>query len=233
VIPALDEAQELPALVASLEAQPEDPSFEVILADGGSRDRTPERFVELTCGWAASGRRAAALVAPRAGRGAQMNAGARAAAGDTLLFLHADTHLPTGAIREVVAATRNPGVVGGGFRLAYREPGAFLRLIAAYATLRSLIKRIHYGDQAIFVRRSLFEKIGGFRETALFEDLELARALRELGGVVTLPMAAATSARRLIRGGVGRMALRFAWLKMRYALGADPERLREEYPDVR
>jgi rSAM/selenodomain-associated transferase 2 len=233
VIPALDEARALPPLIAGLEAQPEDPRFEVILADGGSRDRTLEIFSELTRGWPAGGRRATAIVAPGAGRGAQMNAGARAAAGETLLFLHADTHLPDGAIRAVVEATRDPGVGGGGFRLRYREPGALLRAIAAYATLRSLLRKVHYGDQAIFVRRPLFEAIGGFRETALFEDLELALALRRLGGVRTVPMAAATSARRFVKGGVVRTALRFAWLKARYALGADPGRLRDEYPDVR
>ncbi|HEU4400795.1 MAG TPA: TIGR04283 family arsenosugar biosynthesis glycosyltransferase [Candidatus Polarisedimenticolia bacterium] len=248
VIPALDEEAALGPLMASLEAQAAGPPLEVILADGGSRDKTIARFRDLTGGragrdsaaqamgagsWAARGWEARLVACPSAGRATQMNAGARAARGEALLFLHADTRLPPGATAAIASVLADPRVVGGGFRHRFSEPGLLLRLISAYATARSLLRGIHYGDQAIFLRRSVFETLGGFTEVELFEDLRLSRALRRRGRVVTLPLAAETSARRLRAGGVGRTALKFAWLKIRHALGADPARLKTGYPDVR
>jgi len=108
-----------------------------------------------------------------------------------------------------------------------------LRVISGYATARSFLRRVHYGDQAMFIRRSVFEELGGFQEVPLFEDLRLAKVLRARGRVVTLPLSAVTSARRLRQCGVARTAVRFAWFKLRDALGADPARLKADYPDVR
>ena len=207
--------------------------FEVVLADGGSRDGTISRFSELTRDWPPRGRTARVVACPRPGRAEQMNAGARAAAGEVLVFLHADTHLPSSATRAVLQALADPAVAGGGFRHAFLEPGVFLRIISFWATARSVVRRIHYGDQAIFARRSVFEAIGGFPADPLFEDLAISRRLRGRGRVVTLPLAASTSARRLRQGGVARTAARFAWLKLRHALGAKPARLKARYPDVR
>jgi rSAM/selenodomain-associated transferase 2 len=233
VVPALDEEAAIPELFLGLEAQAGWPSLEVVLADGGSRDGTLVKFAERTRSWPARGWTARAIVSPQTGRAAQMNAGARLARGQAFLFLHADTRLPSGALRAVAAALADPGVVGGGFRHRFKEPGILLRLISAGATARSLIRGIHYGDQGMFLRRPVFEALGGFPEVPLFEDLRLARALRRRGRVVTLALAVETSARRLRQGGVGRTAARFAWLKLRHALGADPARLKAGYPDVR
>jgi len=162
-----------------------------------------------------------------------MNAGARTTSGEAILFLHADTRLPAGATGAIAAALEDAAVAGGGFRHRFREEGPLLRVISFWATSRSLVRHLHYGDQASFVRRSVFEAIGGFPEIPLFEDLKLALALRARGRVVTLPLAIETSARRLLQGGIGRTAARFAWLKLRHALGADPAALRADYPDVR
>ncbi len=233
VIPALDEAVALPGTLASLERQGGDPPFEVLLADGGSRDGTVARFENLTRDWPSRNRPARVVACPRSGRAEQMNAGARAAAGEVLVFLHADTHLPSGATRAVLQALADPAVAGGGFRHAFLDPGVLLRIISLWATARSLVRRIHYGDQAMFARRSVFEAIGGFPGDPLFEDLEFSRRLRARGRVVTLPLAVSTSARRLRQGGVARTAVRFAGLKLRHALGVDPERLKGRYPDVR
>ncbi len=231
VIPALDEAGALPETLASLRRQESDPPFEVVLADGGSRDGTVSRFRELTRDWPARGRTARVVACPRPGRAEQMNAGARAAAGEVLVFLHADTHLPRGATMAVLRALADPAVVGGGFRHSYSEPGVLLRIISSWATARSLLLGTLYGDQAIFARRSVFEAIGGFPCEPLFEDLELSRRLREHGRVV--PLAVSTSARRLRRGGVARTAARFAWFKLLHALGVQSSRLKARYPDVR
>jgi rSAM/selenodomain-associated transferase 2 len=233
VVPLLDEEAAVPALAACLEALQSPPPFEAILVDGGSRDGTAAAVEELARRLARRGVAARILVAPRPGRAAQMDLGARAARGDILLFLHADTRLPAGALGAVVAACSRPGVIGGGFRHRFAAAGLLLRVISFYATLRSLARRIHYGDQAIFVRRDAYEAIGGYPAIPLFEDLELSRAMRSRGRVVTLPFVAVTSARRFERGGILRTAARFGWLKARYALGADPARLAAEYGDVR
>jgi rSAM/selenodomain-associated transferase 2 len=233
IIPALNEEKALPGVLASLERQGDDPPFEVLLADGGSTDGTVQRFLELTCSWPARGRMARSVPCPRTGRAAQLNMGAREARGKALLFLHADTLLPAPATQAVTQALAEPGVVGGAFRHAFDEPGLLLSVISCWATTRSRLTGIHLGDQAMFARRSDFEAIGGFADVPLFEDLRLSRALRARGRVVTLPLSVATSARRLREAGVLKMGLRFAWLAARHALGADPARLKSEYPDVR
>lgn len=233
VIPALNEEQALPDVLASLERQEGGPAFEVVLADGGSSDATVARFHALTRSWTVRGRTARWIHCPRPGRATQMNMGARAATGKALLFLHADTLLPPPATRALMSALANPAVVGGGFRHSFSEAGLLLSVISCWANTRSRLLGIHLGDQAMFARRSVFESIGGFQEVPLFEDLRLARALRARGRVVTLPLSVATSARRLRQGGVLRTGMRFAWLQLRRALGADPVRLKSEYPDVR
>ena len=233
IMPTLDEEYVLPEALASLERQNFDLSLEVILSDGGSGDGTVATFERLTRSWPARSLAARVVVCPRPGRAAQMNAGARVARGDILLFLHADTSLLADAARAVMGALIDQEVVGGGFRHRFRESGILLRAISGYVTARSVVRRIHYGDQAMFVRRSVFDDLGGFPDIPLFEDLRLSRALRARGRVVTLSLPAITSARRLRQGGVVRTAARFAWLKLRDALGADPARLKADYPDVR
>ncbi len=233
IIPALNEAEALPVLLSSLDRQDDSPRFEVVLVDGGSRDDTVESFRSRARAWALRGRPATVLVTERAGRAYQMNAGARASTGEALLFLHADTHLRAGAIRSVAAALDDPRIVGGGFRHHYRDSNTLLRVISFYATARSLLFGVHYGDQGLFMRRSAFDAVGGFPDMPLFEDLAMARAMRGQGRVTTLSMPVDTSARRLIRGGVARTALQFCWMKIRHARGIDPVDLKRRYPDVR
>ena len=233
IIPALNEQDALPGTLAGLERQPESPPFEVILADGGSQDGTADRFAEITRSWSARERPARLLACPRSGRAAQMNMGAAAATGKTLLFLHADTLLPRGATPEVAGAFDDPRVVAGAFGHSFIEPGAILRLISLWASARSRLLGIHLGDQAMFVRRSTFEELGGFPDVPLFEDLRLSRALRARGRVVTLDLTVATSSRRLSRRRVLASALHLAWLELRHFFGADPRSLKKEYPDIR
>ena len=233
IIPALNEERALPGVLASLAGQQDAPRFEVVLVDGGSRDATLSRFRELTRSWPAQGRAARLVSSPRACRATQMNMGAGAAGSKALLFLHADTLLPARATRVVMQALADPAVVGGGFRHAFTERGFLLGVISTWATARSRLTGIHLGDQAIFVRREVFEAIGGFPSIPLFEDLYLAKSLKAAGRVVTLPLAVRTSGRRLISGGVLRTGMKFGWLRLQLGLGADTAGLKSSYPDVR
>jgi rSAM/selenodomain-associated transferase 2 len=222
VIPALDEEGTIGATLAAA-GQGLQPSDEIVLVDGGSSDRTAEIG-------RASG---VEVVASERGRGRQMNAGAAGAHGDVLLFLHADTTLPRG-YREELAALLADGSVGWGrFDLDFDEGGPLLRLIARLISGRSRIFRSATGDQAIFVRRSLFESVGGYREALLFEDVDLARRLRAVAGMGIPPSRVVTSARRWRRRGVWPTTLRMWTLKSLYLAGVPAARLARFYRDER
>jgi rSAM/selenodomain-associated transferase 2 len=165
----------------------------VIVVDGGSRDGTVEIVRR---------REHARLVTTGRGRGAQLNAGAAAATGEVLLFLHADTSLPEDARAWIERALGDPTVVAGAFRVrtvadAGRRNwlGPFLRI----ADIRSRVTRLPYGDQALFVRRGAFEAAGGFPDEPLMEDVGLVRRLRRIGAVVTVPAYVRASGRRFLK----------------------------------
>jgi len=188
VIPTLDEAARIGSRLAELTQGSAD---EVVVADGGSRDAT----VEI------AQRAGARIVLAARGRGPQMNAGARAATGDVLLFLHADAALPPDARDWIARALTDPAVVAGAFRLhtvaddGRNWLGPFLRI----ADIRSHVTRIPYGDQALFVRRAVFERVGGFPAEPLMEDVALSRRLRREGRLVTVPAYVRVSGRRFLK----------------------------------
>ena len=188
VVPVLDEEARIGrqlAHLASLEGL-----YEVIVEDGRSRDRTIEQVK--------AARRARLLAAPR-GRASQMNAGAAAATGDVLLFLHADVELPRDAARRVAETLRDARVVAGAFRtwtVPDGERRSWLGPLLHLADLRSRYSRLPYGDQAIFVRASAFRAVGGFPQQPLMEDVELSRRLRSLGRIRTVPSSVRVSGRR-------------------------------------
>jgi len=191
-----------------------------VLVDGGSRDGTIEiarRVPDVT-----------ALVSPR-GRAIQMNAGARAAHGRVLLFLHADTWLPDGALAAVGDALADPAVVGGRFDVRFDSSRPVLSMIAFFMNLRSRWSGISTGDQAIFVRRDVFDSLGGFAAIPLMEDIELTRRLKRRGRVVALRARVTTAARKWEREGALRtMALMWA-LRFLYVCGVKPARLHRWY----
>jgi rSAM/selenodomain-associated transferase 2 len=211
VIPALDEAEWIAGAVASAAAE----GVDVVVADGGSRDGTPDRA-------AAAGAR---VVASAPGRARQLQAGARASEGDALLFLHADTRLAPGFAAAVGAALRDPTVVGGAFRLRFDRTTPSLRIVEWGARLRVALFELPYGDQALFIRRRALEEIGGIPQAPIMEDLDLAVAMRRRGKLVIVPLSATTSARRYEANGVWRtMALH--WLAAgAWALGVDRGRI--------
>ncbi len=161
-------------------------------------------------------------------RGARLNAAAASTHGDILLFLHADTRLPCGwaaAVRRAVDA----GAVGGAFRLAFSEGGERMRLIAVVANLRSVVTRVPYGDQAPFVRRDLFERLGGFAPWPLLEDVDFGRRLRREGPIALLSPQVLTSPRRYQERGIIRTVLKNWSILLRWRLGTSPFSLAEEY----
>jgi rSAM/selenodomain-associated transferase 2 len=220
IIPALNEQDEIASAVCSARGAY---VGEVIVVDGGSDDQTVREASAV----------ADLVVDSQRGRAAQMNAGAARATGEVLLFLHADTRLPVDFDSAVLAALVDPAVRGGRFDVRL-EPGSFLLwLTAELINWRSRLSRIATGDQAIFVRRAVFEQLGGFPQLPLMEDIAFSRALKQRGRVACLRARVVTSSRRWRRDGVVRTILLMWTLRFLYFCGVPPERLRRLYADRR
>ena len=216
IVPTLDEE----ATIASTLAHARRPGdVELVVVDGGSRDETVNVARPLAD---------RVLDAPR-GRAAQMNAGAAAARGAVLLFLHADTRLPDDYPALVAEALAPADVVGGRFDIRLDAPGLAYRVIERLIGLRSRLTGVATGDQAIFVRRDAFERVGGYREVPLCEDLDLVGRLGGLGRFSLVDASVETSPRRWEKNGVSRtIALMWA-LRLGYHLGVSPSTLRRFY----
>lgn len=220
IIPVLNEERTIAATLADLDRTE---ACEVIVVDGGSTDRTAEA-VRATS--------ARLVVSPR-GRAAQMNAGARQAAGDVLLFLHADTKLPAGASRDIRECMADARCAGGRFDIRLDSTRPLLRLVGRMISLRSRLTRVATGDQAIFVRRAVFERLGGFPEMPLMEDVAFSRALKKEGSIACLRARVTSSARRWEKHGPVRTILLMWALKLLYLAGVPPTRLKRLYGDAR
>lgn len=209
VIPTLNEAAYLPGLLAGLR------DVEVIVADGGSRD--------ATCAVAGD----ALVIAAPAGRGTQLAAGARAASGDVLWFLHADTRVPPDAVDAIAQAFRDPAIGAGNFALRFDgQCRGALCLTWLYPRLRRL--GLIYGDSGIFVRRSVYDQIGGFASHPVFEDLDLVRRLRRVTRFAHLAPELLTSSRRFESGFRWQFA-KWCWLQGLFWLGVSPVHLAKWY----
>lgn len=209
IIPAVNEADNISAAINSVLRQPG--PFEIIVVDGGSSDET----VSI------SRPHARVIESERRGRAAQMNSGARLAKGEVLLFLHADSSLPPGGLDHLRRLLADPAVVGGTFMLRFNCDRTLLKLYAFFTRFRFLY--FHYGDQGIFVRRPVFERMNGFKEWPLMEDIEFLQRLDRLGrrGLVKLPVT--TSARRYLERGILRQQFLNNWLVLLYLLGVKPD----------
>jgi len=218
VVPVLDEAALVAdALVALAPCRAR--GAEVIVVDGGSRDRTMELARPLAD---------RTIAAPR-GRAAQMNAGAAAARGEVLLFLHVDTALPPEADRLVTDGLAALGRPWGRFDVAIAGKSPLLPVVARLMSLRSRLTGIATGDQAMFVTRSAFTQAGGFPDLALMEDIALSTRLRRLGRPLCLTARVTTSGRRWDEHGALRTILTMWRLRLAYRLGADPRALGRAY----
>ncbi len=248
IVPVLDEEARIRRCLENLAAL--SGIGEVVVVDGGSRDATvaiARAVVDArggvagapspeATGAATSAARGAAVtpavrvVHARRGRGTQMNAGARLAVGDVLLFVHADATLPSDATLWIGRALAKPDVVAGGFRIRTVADGgrSWVRPWLRLADLRSRRTALPYGDQAVFVRRDAFERAGGFPEQPLMEDIELALRLRRLGRIEIVPAIVEVSGRRFLARPIASLvAMRL--FPLLYRLGVPPRLLARLY----
>ena len=220
IIPTLNEEA---CLGQTLAALADTPGVEVIVADGGSQDRTVPLAI-------AAGAR---VISAPLGRASQQNGGARAAHGKVLLFLHADTLLPGGFAAQIRQALTRPGIVAGAFRFAVGAKGWRFRLLELCTNWRSAWFGLPYGDQALFLPATRFRAMGGFRELPLLEDLELVLRLRKTGGIALLASPALTSPRRWQRLGLARTTVVNLLILLGFFCGISPERLARWYGEGR
>lgn len=222
VIPALHEETTLPGTLARLRH----PAFsEVLVVDGGSRDRT---LADI----ALANPLTRVMNAPT-GRARQMNAGAAAAKGELLLFLHADTLLPPTAAEDIIDTMADTRIAGGRFDARLVPDRGLLWVVGRMMSWRSRLTGIATGDQAIFVRRKIFEELGGFPDIPIMEDVAFSRRLKQVGQVAALHSCVMTSGRRWEGHGAIRTILLMWWLRLLFYLGVSPDRLKRLYDDAR
>ena len=216
VIPAINESRLIARAVNSAQQAGAE---EVIVVDGGSTDGTPDIAAGLGC----------QILTSPLGRAVQQNCGARRASGDVLLFLHADSVLPRESLAQVRSALSKPDVAGGAFQHRIDANGFLFRLIEQGNALRVRCFGMAYGDQGIFLRRELFDDVGGFPTARLMEDVMLIRKLRARGRIALLPGPLKTSARRWQQHGIVRQILRNWTILVAEQLGASPDYLASFY----
>ena len=217
VIPVLDDTEPLGRLLTTMRA---DPQIDILVVNGGAPD---DRLIAICR------RPDVRLLTSAPGRGCQMNLGASAAAGQWIVFLHADTRLPPQWSDEIRRASADPDVVGGSFRFRLDSDAWQARLIERAVDWRVRWLDLAYGDQALFVRRDVFEAIGGYREWPLMEDIEFVRQLRRAGKLYHSPQPVLTSARRWERDGWWRRSTKNVMLQAFFFAGVAPERLAKWY----
>ena len=218
IIPTLNEETRIGETLEHTLSQEGD--FEVIVADGGSEDATVERASRLV-----------KVVCSPCGRGVQLNRGVQEARGDILVFLHADTRLPEGAVLLVEDAMDPREVLGGHFRNRYDQDHWLLRALTSSSGSGRI--PFWYGDQTLFARKDVFESLGGFKPFPLMEDVDFGFRVRRKGRTVVIQEPVITSARRFERDGYVRTALWMFFLFCLFFLGVSPEQIARRYRHVR
>ncbi|HLA29247.1 MAG TPA: TIGR04283 family arsenosugar biosynthesis glycosyltransferase [Syntrophales bacterium] len=220
IVPVLHEAPGINDLIGHLRELELAEESELIVVDGSEKEDTR---------LAIAGSNVHCIPSPP-GRAIQMNAGVAVAAGDILIFLHADTRLPNDALVRIGRVMEDGGIMGGAFNLGIDSPRWIYRCIAAIASLRSRLTRIPYGDQAIFIRKDVFLRLGGYPEIPVMEDVAFMRRIRQgRGRIHIIPRRVTTSPRRWEQEGAFYTTLRNWLLLLAYYLGAPPETLARYY----
>lgn len=222
IIPVLNEEKRIVSVLSKLQ---NNSNLEVIIVDGGSVDNTTEIAQTFEKNTDLKLR----ILETVAGRANQMNAGAKSATGEILLFLHADTQLPDGFEKWVRSVLDEPRVIAGAFELKIAASVAGIGWVERAVKWRSQFLQMPYGDQAIFLKAGTFWEAGGFRELPLMEDFELVRRLRRRGKIALVPVAVTTSGRRWQKLGVLRTTLINQIIIIAYLLGISPTRLANWY----
>lgn len=218
IIPTLNEAENIRGCIECVRGG--DGDLEIIVCDGGSSDATVQIVREYDD---------VILIETGKGRGSQMNKGGEAANGEVFLFLHADTKLERGWSRELLSALADESIVGGAFTFKIDNPAMRYRLIELWVKLRCTLFSLPYGDQGIFVRRGIFEKIGGYRDIPLMEDVEIIGGLKKEGRLALLKKCAGTHDRRWVRKGWMRASVSNQLVMLMYKMGIDPHTLARLY----
>ncbi len=226
IIPVLNEEKSIGRTLSRVRKIFTPEEMEIIVVDGGSRDKT----IEIAGGFP----RVIVLSSPP-GRGPQMNRGAREAAASILLFLHADVELPEGAGELIGSAIKEPGAMGGCFKIKTvitSRRSRLFRLLIKTADWRSRFARYPYGDQAVFVKKKVFEELGGFKDYPIMEDLEFSRRLHRAGRIIRLDAVVRVSGRRWEKD-ILRNFIKLKTLPILFRLGVAPAQLVRFYQDIR
>ncbi len=230
IIPTLDEERTIIATLAHTASLGFD---ELIVVDGGSLDQTPVLVESYRRKTQSSAHSPVRLVIAPCGRARQMNEGAKASGGEVLLFLHADTLLPNDANTIIKTMLADQRIVGGRFDIRFDRPSMWGTTISRMMNWRSRLSGIATGDQALFVRRHIFEQIGGFANMPLMEDVDFSRRLKRKGATAALTATVTTSFRRWERHGPLRTILLMWTIRFLYWIGISPSHLVEWYKAVR
>ncbi|HEV8326714.1 MAG TPA: TIGR04283 family arsenosugar biosynthesis glycosyltransferase [Nitrospiraceae bacterium] len=230
IIPTLNEELTIMATLAHTAALGFD---ELIVVDGGSLDQTPELVESYRRRTQSPAQSPVRLVTAPRGRARQMNEGAKASGGEILLFLHADTQLPGDAKTMIDTTLADQRMVGGRFDVRFDRPSTWGSIISRMMNWRSRLSGIATGDQALFVRRPIFEQMGGFADMPMMEDIDFSRRLKQKGATASLTATVTTSFRRWERHGPLRTLLLMWVLRFLYWIGVSPSHLVEWYKAVR
>jgi rSAM/selenodomain-associated transferase 2 len=230
IIPTLNEER---TIIATLAHTAELGFDELIVVDGGSLDQTRVLVESYRLSTQSSALSPLRLVTAPAGRALQMNEGAKASSGEILLFLHADTQLPSDAKKMIDTTLADQRMVGGRFDVQFDRPSMWGTIISSMMNWRSRMSGLATGDQALFVRRPIFEQMEGFADMPLMEDLEFSRRLKQVGATAALTATVTTSFRRWEQHGPLRIIFLMWTLRFLYWIGISPSHLVKWYRAVR
>ena len=226
IVPVYREGHAINPFLAHIFALTPDPFFEVILVDGARKADTVKAIMPSI----KRDPRLKTAISPK-GRAVQMNKGAAMAEGETFLFLHADTFICQEVIDRIISTCTTAEWAGGAFDFAIRSDRRFLKLISKIACIRTRMTKIPYGDQAIFLKRSIFSTLGGFASIPLMEDVDIMRRIKKKGWKIRISsIPVETSARRWETEGAVLGTLRNWTLMTLYLMGVSPEKLAKFYP---